>query len=429
MRSTKRANSPLGAPWCAATLLSVLIILTAASASAAEFRTWTDTKGRTVIAKLVRVDDDIVLVEMKDGRKTEIKRKILSKADIDFLAEYGGQGAADVDVTAEAAVPEKTVRVDSKVFKKWDQPFQFTGLEIDFNVLETPHFLVMTSGSVREKDTAEGAEILWHGMAFQHPSFARKWEGKKMAIFIVTEASDYNAIGAWYADVLRKGGDVAEGNNMALSWPHAVSGTIGLEASQATEHNLFTQVRCFKADDPKLLTGTWAPFRTHCLAGDMLNLQMGGISNFGSAGYFALSNGHSYYKEIQLCDKTETTKVNADAYASDEVKTTGGFEDGRRWAKTIKDLIRKDKVKPSIDALYRLKLDGMTPTDCVLTYAFSRYLQSTVGRLANYATLAERVETSNQIPEPIELAKIYGFKSVKELEDDWIAYMAGSSFR
>ncbi len=397
--------------------------------SGAEFRTWTDTKGRTVEAKLVRVDDDVVIVEMKDGRKTEIKRKVLSRADIDFLAEYGGKGAADVNLDAEAAVPEKSARIDTKVFKKWDQPFQFTGLEIDFDVLETPHFLVMSAGSVREKDTAEGAEILWHGMAFQHPSFARKWEGKKMAIFIIQSESDYNAVGAWYADQLRKGGNVAEGNNLALSWPHAVSGVIGLEPAQAVEYNLFTHTRCFKADDPKRLSGAWAPFRTHCLSGDMLDLQMGGVSGFGSAGFFALSNGHSYYKEIQLCDKTETAKVNADAYASDEVKTTGGFEDGRRWAKTLKDLIRKDKVKPSIDALYRLKLDGMTPTDCVMTYAFSRYLQSTVGRLANYATLCERVETSNQIPEPVELAKIYGFDSVKAFEADWIAYMASSSFR
>ncbi len=413
----------------AAFVLSLLLAFCTGPAFGAEFRTWTNTKGQKIEAKLVRVDDEVVVLEMKDGKRHELKRKVLSQADIEFLAEYGGKGAADVDPTAPAAIPEKTARIDTKAFKKWDTPFSFTGLELKFSVVETPHFLVLSYGNVREKDTAENAEALWHGMAFQHPSFARKWEGRKMAIFLVTEESDFNAIGSWYASQLLQAGRTADGNNLALTWPRASAGNVSMLPSLAEEHNLFTSARVFKVTDPKQFSGPWGPFRTHCLSGDMLSIQMGGVSDFAADGFFALSNGHSYFKEIQLCEKTETSKISADAYASDEVKTSGGFEDGRRWPKTIKDLVRKDKVKPSIDALYRLKEDGMSPTDCVLTYAFSRYLQSTVGRLANYATLCERIETSNAMPEQIELAKIYGFDSVKAMEDDWIAYMNSSAFR
>ena len=39
------------------------------------------------------------------------------------------------------------------------------------------------------------------------------------------------------------------------------------------------------------------------------------------------------------------------------------------------------------------------------------------------------VDTSRSIPVPLELAKIFDFKTVKEFEDDWIAYMKSTAFK
>ena len=47
------------------------------------------------------------------------------------------------------------------------------GYSLEFDVIESEHFLVMSSGNVKGKDTAELAERLWYGMNFQHPWLCR----------------------------------------------------------------------------------------------------------------------------------------------------------------------------------------------------------------------------------------------------------------
>ena len=42
---------------------------------------------------------------------------------------------------------------------------------------------------------------------------------------------------------------------------------------------------------------------------------------------------------------------------------------------------------------------------------------------------AELIDTSNAVPEPGELAKIYGFETVEQMLADWKEFMKSSAFR
>ena len=74
-------------------------------------------------------------------------------------------------------------------------------------------------------------------------------------------------------------------------------------------------------------------------------------------------------------------------------------------------------------------LASAKPEMNVLAYSFSRYLQSNTDRMAKYSELLEKIDTGSQIPEPVDLAKIYGFADVASMQADWIAYLNSSSFK
>ena len=65
----------------------------------------------------------------------------------------------------------------------------------------------------------------------------------------------------------------------------------------------------------------------------------------------------------------------------------------------------------------------------VLAYGFSRYLQGTPDRAIIYAKLIEKIDTGSQIPDALELAKMYGFDDVAAMQADWIAYMKSPEFK
>lgn len=402
------------------------------TADAVEFRTWTNQKGTKIEAQLVRADGDEIVLLLRNGKEARVKHAVLSLADQQYLKEYGGIEGDAVDQSGEPSVPEKDAKIDTKTFVRIDEPFVLEGTELAFKVLESEHFKILSLGKANTKDTAELAERMWHGMAFQHPNFSRNWGDTKMGLMLVEEDSDYEMLGNWYVEQIAKSGREGAQNDAdtaRLTWNKVASTSINLEPSFADSQKMKTLVRVFRCDGKRKVTKVFDAFRTHCIAGALASFQMGGVSEYGSEGAFAISTGHSYYKEILLTGETATQMVDANAYESSEVKTMGGFEDGRNWPKIIRELMRKDKLKPDIKELYRAKSSGLTPEQVVLMYGFSRYLQSTVGRLAHYATMAERISSSKQIPEPIELAKIYGFNTVDEMQADWIDYMSKSSFR
>ena len=399
----------------------------------AEMRTWTNLKGQQIKAQLVAVDGEYVLLRLENGRDSRIPRKTLSVGDQKFLEEYGGAEKIPIDPKAKITVPEKEMKFNSKTLIKRDDKFELPdGYSLQFDIVESEHFLVMSSGKVRGKDTAELAERLWYGMNFQHPGFAEKWGDEKKAIFLCGEKTDYDILGKYYVDQLANSGRAQEASNSARTWPMSSGAGLSLDNDTCDKYDVMRGARAFRADGKSnFQRGVWNPFPAHCIAQDVLNVQMGGAGGgAGSDGYYAISTGHGYYKEIQLTDETVTSLLDANTYESDEVVKSGGFDDGRKWARTLRDLVKKEKVLPSLAGLYRVnRASQLTPELTVLMYGFARYMQSTPDRISKFSTVMERVDTSRSIPVPQEMAKLFGFETVKEFEDDWIAYLKSTAFK
>ncbi len=418
---------------------------------AAEMRTWTNLKGQTIQAELLSVDGDRVRLRMEGGRDVTIERDTLSAGDQQYLAEYGGGGEVVIDDSARVDMPEKKMRFDSKTLIRRDDKFFLPeGFSLEFDIVESEHFLVMSSGRVRGKDIAELAERMWAGMNFQHPGFADKWGDEKRAIFLCGEDEDYEILGRYQIHVLQSEAAEAPGEmaqqlqiraqNTAATWPQTSGAGLRLDAETADKYKVASGARAFKASNKRTFkSGVWNPFPTHCIAGDVLGQMMGGAGfqsdareagGTGGDGGFALRIGHAYFKEIQLTGETVTQMIDANTYESDEIVKAGGFDDGTKWARTLRDLVKKDKVEADIEALYRVSdASGLTPELTVLAYGWAAYMQSTPSRLDKFSDFLNRIDTGRTIPVPQEMAKIFGFETVEEFEADWKEYLTSTSFK
>lgn len=67
-----------------------------------EARTWTDTKGRTIEAEIVRVESGVAVVR-KDGKETRLPLEILSAQDKQFVAKWSEEQKAPKKPAAPAA--------------------------------------------------------------------------------------------------------------------------------------------------------------------------------------------------------------------------------------------------------------------------------------------------------------------------------------
>jgi hypothetical protein len=184
----------------------------------------------------------------------------------------------------------------------------------------------------------------------------------------------------------------------------------------------------FHTKDKKDFRKEWHSFQTHIICSDLLSEQLGGVSSISGNGYFPLSRGHAYYKEIQLTKKTMTNLLNKDS--GGEIGSKKGFADGTAWAKELRKLVKKGKVIPKLQQTLNLKTpDDLDPEKLVTMYALSCYLQSTQPRIAAYAKLCRRINTSDQVPAPSELVKFFGFDTVEAFEKDWVEFIKSRDFK
>ena len=101
--------------------------------------------------------------------------------------------------------------------------------------------------------------------------------------------------------------------------------------------------RAFRADSKSNFQRVSGIHFQLIIAQDVLSVQMGGAGGgAGSEGYYNFI-GRGYYKEIQLTDETVTSLLDANTYESDEVVKSGGFDDGKKWARTLRDLVKKKR--------------------------------------------------------------------------------------
>jgi hypothetical protein len=409
-------------------------LLFSSMVQAEESRTWTSIRGSTVDATLGRLEGESVILVTKDRKEIKLAVTDLSLADRQFLVE-NVSAPESILSAGELSLPEKDLKFDSKTCKKLDDKFKLSAEDSEgmFEQMETEHFLIAYAGDVRPNVIAEIAERLWHGMAFYHMNFRRDWGDKRRVIFCVEDSEAYEALGKWYVAELGKEAVNAEGQqrvqNVAATWNRTGATTIELPDALCEEKKYHARATVFKMDKNREYKKVFSPFPTHVLAGHLLNQQMGGVSSIGAKGYFTVVTGHAYYKEIKLAGETETQVLDVGGTAGDEISTKSGFDDGSSWARILKSEVKREKIKPNLLEILSVEAETLTPAKLVLVYSFANYLQSNPKRVSAFARMIRRVESNNTIPEPEELAKIYGFDSVEKMEADWIEYIKSNEFK
>jgi hypothetical protein len=421
----------------AVSLVAAAFLAVAVSPSAfAELRTWTSADGRTIEAELVSFDGKTVNLKGPAGQRYAFDKSKLSQGDLEFLKDYAP--AAGSSLTApkpgKVASPAKEAKIDPKTFVKGDKPFEIP--QEKFEVLETPHFKILHSAKAKPAEIAELAERLWIDTAFFHPTFAQKFTDRKQAIFLVDEETTYLAIGDWFAGLLD---DINQGEAAEMvkkTWPISAAGSLNLPASIADGNGVLERARVFRTyeksseeEDGKgeRIKGIWVPFRVHCIASDLLDVQIGNVSGFGANGLHGLTTGYAYYKEVFLTGKSETSLLSSES--AEDAKSTGGFSGSDSWADELKKAIRKKEVTPTLEAIINLTPQNATPATNVLAYSFIHFLHSSPERVAGWPKLVERISTSSQVPEVEDMAKLLGFESAEAMEKQWVEYIGSGSFR
>ncbi len=425
----------------------------ALTSMAAEMRTWTSIEGKTLQGIFERMDGDNVVVKGADGRSVTFPKSRLSQADIAYLKDIGADTPPkgigfdnDTKKPEKMLIPAKEVKVDTKTFVKKKGVFIFQ--DLNFDTVETPHFFISSLGKAASPiDAAENAERLWHEMAFYHPGFAEKWGDKRMAVFFVEKDKEYQYLGDWYIAMLKQSGNQEAARSLSQTWMQSSGGAIRMDPPTMEKYGTHSLAPIFRVKEPKLLEGVWSPFRTHVLSQRLLDFMEGGVQQFASDGDFAISTGFAYFKEIQLCGRTETALLGAGYEDGDKTKQSKGFAKGNDWAGELKSILRKGEyVKEgsgknakaqkipvaelvSLKRLWKLDVQRSTPADLALLYGLVAYMHSSQDNVKAFAELVSTIEKSSQIPSIDDMAKGFGHADAAAFETAWLEWMKSGQFK
>ena len=174
----------------------------------------------------------------------------------------------------------------------------------------------------------------------------------------------YLGLGKWYANYVGVAGDQDESRAITNTWDKVGSISMVIPEKMAAEYRLNRQALVFNIKDEAPFHKDLAPFPIHTISSQLLGKQLGGVTSFGSEGYFAITTGHAYFKEIRLGGKSETNLLTVTGSMKDEIGSKRGFEDGTSWARTLRPLVRSGKVAVKLGPMFQWKPEDLNP--CLL---------------------------------------------------------------
>ena len=121
--------------------------------------------------------------------------------------------------------------------------------------------------------------------------------------------------------------------------------------------------------------------------------------------------------------------ISADDYEGDEIAESRGFADGTSWAKTLRKLVKKDEVKLDFNQMLSWGSSALTPEQLVVMYSFAYFMNSDAERVSQLAEMVRRIESNSQVPAAIEIAKIFGFETVEDLQVGWKEFVLSRNFK
>jgi len=395
---------------------------------AADFRTWTSRSGSSIEAQLMQYKDGEVKLVTKEPKEMVLIVTDLSLADRQYLIEYA-DAKADVILKGDPSIPELAYKKPKPFLTKLEKKLSLgDSSTLVFDLHETEHFVFAVGKGVRATGIAETAEACWHGMAFQHFEFRENWGTTRQLIIIPGDDSIYAELGKHEVAALLEVGRAQRAENVERTWSQAGAPSIMVPSENMEEFNLKQVANVFKGEDTKRFRRKFDSFQTHVICNRLFGVQVGGVSSISASGYFALSSGHAYYKEIQLTKKTETNMISSE-YGG-EIATKSGFSDGSDWPKILKKMVKKGEIKPKLVPILSIQsATDLSPESMVTMYSLSCYMQSSQQHIASYAKLVRLINTSDQIPDTTQMVQIFEFETIEDFEKSWVEFITSKDFK
>ncbi len=401
-------------------LLSILVAtgLALPSASHADVRKWTDTKGVSVEADFVKQDDSTVTVKLKNGKEVPIPKARLSAADLEFLKTQSGGGTTPG--SGSATPPAKDVSFDKvKIDKRgWTRKVEKLDISsVDLAVqLQTEHFHIAGTTKVKPDLVdayGESLERLYVHLTRAMPGMAAVFKDRRMLILITEDTKTHEA--------LMKNLD-SKGFNQG--GPGAICYMNTDDAFQEA-HKVLQRGRVFFAGDNvgKQKNMKWQQ-RIHFVVSDLWDEYLGDLKQENDYSFSLIDLSVSYYFEYDISGDIET-KVSFGMFGGN----VEGFKNGRAWGATVKNLLKSPANRPGIEKLLKTPAQKSEPIDIGSGFGMVQWIFRNPARLAKFNELLEFAKKEGKVIPPLEFVKTMGFESTESFDKEWTTFMNSPEFK
>lgn len=390
-------------------------LLGAHAVAVAEVRVWTDVTGRAISAELVAVYPTSVSLRLANGQLAIVDKAKLSAADLTFL-QQAPPPQSKATLGAKSGPAFFQAPVDPKLWIKNSPPksFDITGYDFETQI-ETPHFIVSAAKKVKGSHIeacAEAAERLYHQMAQQLKCVEGKFENKRMTVWLTPNKEEHLKVGEALAPL----GEVSFG------WSDSTISTFRVSPESADKFSLFRASRGFRTDYEPNSQGNirWTK-RLHFMASSICSECMPSFSDDTKSSTSMFETCYAYYVEGLIAGKIET-KIRFEGDAS----KVEGFDKG--WEGSVKRLIAKGLLKPSIEKFTTMQASDAEPVDLGFGYGLLKFIFADAGRTARFNEMLGQCRTDSKTPTAQDYATALVSGPPEALDREWLEFMTSPAF-
>jgi len=400
----------------ATALCIYLCSLCALGAETNSLRSWLTVDGQVSVCQFEKYAKAKVLLKDKDGKSVVIETKNLSVVDRLYLIDEQDVPEKEL-LEGHKDLVETRIKVPRELLmKKEPVTFPYDGGEITFNVIDTPHFKILSEDRLNPSEVGSYLEKLWFYQAYRNPIFESSLGGLKNTVIISSSKEFIDGLHEWSlplrGDVSARQRKVHENNKYAgltgLPMPRdytLAEGLVGFSYLVRSDEVDFLNEEQFR------FTAAYANFilRTH------------GLSDIFSQ---LTDQGHLFVYGVGF-DAEMTFHGEIGSGFSFDGQGAGAWGESRQWAKAITKAAKKGAFKYSLSD-YHKGDQSLIPNPLFGEYvtAVSMFIRSDMSKELGTARYLKLVKTKGAQTTLEEFVSCYGYKDVAEMETALLAYIA-----
>ena len=323
-------------------------------------------------------------------------------------------------------------------FKPIKDKIKFAGL--DFVRYETEHFVILCDDG-GERNYAKNLEAVYEFTLKQLPKFdeillSNDSNSGKVVMIFIGKKDDYSKFGKWYSDACFRAGQQKIGEQASAVWDDTAGSPLMFFNKENEELSVNHPVAyvIYSMKEKKALSA-----RVSHYTASHLETHYSQIKNKRNLPFW-MTASYGYMTEITLCKHSGTTYLDYRGYehnsSYDEEAAGGGggrsqskiFANGKSWARLVKKIMKdKKQVKPSLRKVLEANVSNCDAARSAYIYAFTCYLTLGDDRKKLYEQAVEAI-SKGEDSEAV-LLRLYKFKSLAEMQDDWYKFMLGRDFK